>query len=310
MLAPLALLAVAQKVSPRSVSRLRGVLRVATYATVVGAVASGLVVHSAKADVAAEQLTLGRDLAPLADLLANAETVEVNGERAHVATVTTNDSLEKVLERFSTSCNDNASPLADGWKVVPAASQADARDAIAAVTVNREITNDEGTVTCIVRGEKSQASFMTAARAFVKTGELGEIGQMRYAYAKRGADGKTFVITAWTDSSFNVRALTPPAGQDAPGSDAEDVPRPVSSQRVLTTGVANMPFIARAYTTSESPSSVLAAYDRDMPARGWSCGALQDSESFERSCKKDGRRVAIVAMPKNGSTLVSISEQR
>ena len=88
MLAPLALYAIVRKASPRAASRMAGALRVATYLAAVSACGLGVTMRSAKADVAEEQITLGRDLAPLADLLQGERTVFVNGERAHVATVT------------------------------------------------------------------------------------------------------------------------------------------------------------------------------------------------------------------------------
>ena len=61
MLAPLALLAVARKVSPGSLSaqKIRGAMRVVAYFGAVSAFALGYAAHVAKADVAEEQMTLG-----------------------------------------------------------------------------------------------------------------------------------------------------------------------------------------------------------------------------------------------------------
>lgn len=310
MLAPLALLVLARKSSPRLASRIAGALRVTTYLAAVSAIGLGVSMHSAKADVAEEQISLGRDLVPLADLLQGERTVLVNGERAHVATTTSNDSLETVVDRFAKNCEENASPLSDAWKAVPGENQNEAHEAIASVAITRELHENEGTVMCMARGKNSGDSFMTSAREFVKSGNLGAIGQMRYAYAKRGADGKTFVMTAWTDDSFSVRALMPKNGEDAPGSDSENIPRPANAQRLLTTGIEKMPFVARAYKTTDAPGAVLAFYDREMATRGWSCAAPEGLENVARTCEKDSMHASIAATAQNATTLVSVSESR
>lgn len=310
MLAPLALYAIVRKASPRAASHLAGALRVTTYLAAVSAAGLGMTMHTAKADVAEEQITLGRDLLPLADLLQGGHIVFVNGERAHVATVTSDDSLETVVDRFAKNCAENASPLSDAWKAVPGENRNEAHDAIAAVAITRELHENEGTVMCMARGKNSRDSFLASAKEFTKTGDLGAIGQMRYAYAKRGADGKTFVMTAWTDDSFNVRALTPKAGEDAPGSDSDTIPRPEHAQRLLTTGIEKMPFVVRAYKSTDASVAVLALYDREMQARGWSCVAPEGLEGVARTCEKASMHASIAATSEKDATLVSISEAR
>lgn len=311
MLAPLALVLAASKSSPSLFSKARGAARVTTYFGAMVALAATLTMHGAKAEIAENQISLGRDLAPLADLLKEENTILVNGERAHVATATTHDSLETVLDRFSASCAANASPLSDAWKAVPEENRVDARDAIAAVATTKQITNDEGTVACIARGANSKASFIDAARAFAKSGDFGSIGQLRYVYAKRGADGTTFVMTAWTDDSFSVRALSPQNGADAAGDDSAIAPRPKNSQRILSAGVAGAPFAVRAYRTNDDAESVLGFYETTMHASGWSCVSPDGLARETRTCTKDGTQVTVVARKiENAQTMISISEIR
>jgi hypothetical protein len=310
MLAPLALVLAASKRSPSLFSRARGLARVTTYLGVMCAIAATVTMHSAKAELTENQISLGRDLAPLADLLKGQQTILVNGERAHVATTTTNDSLETVLDRFSDACTSNASPLSDGWKAVPEENRAEARDAILAAATTKQISKDEGTVACIARGKNSKASFMDAAREFTKTRDFGSIGQLRYVYAKRGADGTTFVMTAWTDDSFSLRAFSPENGTDAAGDDSALAPRPKNAQRILSAGVSGAPFAVRAYRTSDAPESVLGFYDAEMHAAGWSCAAADDSAKME-TCTKGNVEVSIAARrDEKNQTLVSISEIR
>ncbi|MEO8877607.1 MAG: hypothetical protein ABI461_18580 [Polyangiaceae bacterium] len=310
MLAPVAILLAARKYSPRTLSRMRGVGRVSLYLGALTVLAASLTVHGAKAEMAENQMSLGRDLAPLADLLKEESTISVNGERAHVSTTTTKDSLETVVDRFAANCAANASPLADGWKAVPQENREEARLAITAVATTHEIHGDEGTVACVARGAKSENSFLDAMRTFTKTGDFGAIGQMRYVYARRAADGTTFVMTAWTDDSFSIRALTPRNGEDAPGSDSALAPRPEHAQRILATAVEGAPFAVRAYKSADAPKAVLSFYDASLTKSGWSCAAPQSLESAMLSCAKDGVTVTVSAQANDGSTLVSLSEMR
>ncbi|HEX7664351.1 MAG TPA: hypothetical protein VF407_07575 [Polyangiaceae bacterium] len=310
MLAPLALLAVARKVSPGSLSaqKIRGAMRVVAYFGAVSAFALGYAAHVAKADVAEEQMTLGRDLMPLADLLKDEHTVLVNGEHAHVSTATTTDDVATVLDRFQASCEANASPLADGWKLAAEEDREKAKAAITGASVMRQATGTEGTLACIAKGARSGDSFLSATHAFAETGDLGSLGQVRYVYVQRGSDNTSFVLTAWTDASFSVKALTPKEGEDAPGTDSANAPRPPHAQRILATAIEKTPFVVRAYTSTDAPASVLGFYDAELPKTGWTCGAPSATEQITRSCTRGAVQLTIVAGTQNGKTLVSITE--
>jgi len=311
MLAPVAILLATRKYAPGAFARMRGLGRLSVYFGVLTAVAASFTAHGAKAEMAENQISLGRDLAPLADLLKEQHTISVNGERAHIATTTANESLETVLDRFSASCAANTSPLSDGWKIVGEKNRDAAREAITALTTTRHITGNEGTISCVARGAHSGNSFLDSMREFTKSGDFGAIGQMRYVYAKRAADGTTFVMTAWTDDNFSVRALTPKNGEDAPGSDSNLAPRPEHSQRILTTAIEGAPFAVRAYKSADAPQSILAAYDVSLPKSGWSCTSPQGMEPTMRSCAKEGVDLTIsVGKTDGGSSLVSIAEIR
>lgn len=310
MLAPLALYAVARKVAPGSLTtdRIRGAMRVIGYFGAISAFALGYALHVAKADVVQEQMTLGRDLAPLADLLKDEHTVLVNGERAHVSTAVTRDDVDAVLDRFEASCRENASPLADGWKLVQEKDREDAKKAITGASIMRQSTKTEGSLACIAKGKRSGDSFLAAAQGFAKSGDLGALGQMRYVYAQRGSDGTTFVLTAWTDDSFSLKALTPKAGEDAPGSDSANAPRPPHAQRIIATAIEKTPFVVRAYTSTDTPDAVLAFYDGELAKAGWACGSPAETATIARSCTRGGVELTVVAGDHDGKTLVSLTE--
>lgn len=69
--------------------------------------------------------------------------------------------------------------------------------------------DDEGVVLCLVSSESSGRELASALEAFTRTQDLGALGKMRYAYAKKTASG-THVLAAWTDEHF---ALGKPRGR-------------------------------------------------------------------------------------------------
>jgi hypothetical protein len=78
------------------------------------------------------------------------------------------------------------------------------------------------------------------------------------------------VIAAWTEGPFRFGALFPKGAGDAPGSDPSGAPRPDGSRRLLTASLESVPYGVRVYDAPGPAADVLAAYDRAMPASGWS----------------------------------------
>jgi hypothetical protein len=141
---------------------------------------------------------------------------------------------------------------------------------------------------------------------FLDTGDLGHLGDVRYVFAERNAEGLTHVVTAWTQGSFNLYSLFPAEG-DAPGSDLEDVPRPKRSVRLLTAGAEGVPYSARIYEAPGHPKGILATYDLRMIARGWK-PVLIDDKDHRRVYGRDGRHVYVLPKPDRGRTLVTLLE--
>lgn len=296
------------KATTKRLSRGRGMLRVAAYAAAVFAVATGCSIHSAKAAIGEQQLDLGRDLMPLADFLKESRVLEINGQRAHVATTSVQSDLTTVLDRYEGHCLGAKSVLSEGWKLAGEEDRHEAEAKLLKLTVSREENANEGTVACIVKGARSASSFTEAARAFAKTGDFGAFGKLRYVYAKRGSGGSTFVMTVWTDDTFELGKMLPQPGQDVAGGDLAEVPRPPQAQRIFVTALSGAPFSTRVYQSAVKPEAALAFYDDAMKASGWIDGVTDHSKPGRMYWKNGTEIVVAAGVDTRGETTVSIAE--
>lgn len=285
-------------------------LRVATYVAVVFGVAAGCSIHTAKASMHEQQLELGRDLLPLAEFLQESRVLTINGQSAHVASATVQSDLTTVLDRYESHCLLAKSPLSDGWKLASEEDRREAETKIGKLTVSREENPNEGTVACIVKGEHSASSFSEGMRTFAETGDFGAFGKLRYVYAKRGSNGSTFVMTVWTDDTFDLGKMLPQPGHDVAGGDLAEAPRPPQAQRIFVTALSGAPFSTRVYRTALKPEAAIAFYDDTMKNSGWAAGTgANASPPSGRVYWKNGTEVVVAAgLDARGQTTISVAE--
>ncbi|MEO6420275.1 MAG: hypothetical protein ABIP39_12740 [Polyangiaceae bacterium] len=278
------------------------------YAAAVFAVATGCSIHSAKAAIGEQQLELGRDLLPLAEFLQESKVLEINGQRAHIASTSVQGDLSAVLDRYEAHCLGAKSVLSEGWKLAKEEDRHEAEAKLLKLTVSREEKEDEGTVACVVKGARSAKSFTEAAQTFAKSGDFGAFGKLRYVYAKRGSGGSTFVMTVWTDDTFELGKMLPQPGQDVAGGDLAEVPRPPQSQRIFVTALSGAPFSTRVYQSAAKPEAALAFYDDAMKASGWIDGTTDHAGSGRVYLKNGTEIVVATRVDDRGQTSIAIAE--
>jgi hypothetical protein len=106
-------------------------------------------------------------------------------------------------------------------------------------------------------------------RKVAETGDLGALGDLRYAYVKAvKGQHKSRVVGVWTDGALNFTRMFPEKG-DVPGEESSMIPRPVASRRVFTITSDNAPYGIRRYESTESPDVIYATFDKQMAALGW-----------------------------------------
>jgi hypothetical protein len=295
--------------------RVMGLVRVTLYALVVSLGLGIWSFRSAKAEIGRSSLVLGRDLAQVADLLADPKVISMNGQPVRAATVVVPASTKEVLDRFEAHCKEAPGALGDAWTQVAkleAANHGSPFDALAKSAVSpgvvRHEARGEGVVMCLTKGTHTPGTIGEAMSLFRETHDLGTLGKLRYAYA-RPAGEKTLVLTVWTEDSFRLDALFPSSG-DAPGTDPPELERPPGSTRILSVSMANTPFGVFVYRSMETPGRVVEHYDARMKEKGWIVIVPPGAKSAsDHGYMKDGVVFTLAAgRDDDGGTLVSIGE--
>jgi hypothetical protein len=247
--------------------RIRGMARVMVYISCVTAVTGFVSVRHARGEFRSQTLEFGKKMSEIAQTAHNElTTIIFNGQRVHVGSATTNSAPEEVLKRYEEYCKTNAA--------APPLTSNDPKDKGLEKEGFQRIESPDGedgaVVVCFVKGTNSKTDIKAAARSFAENGDLGSFGELRYAYVRKGAHGKTLVLTAWTESSFNLLKIAPPSpDSDVAGEDFAEVPRVGGSIRMLSARAEGTPYAANVYRTKESPDKVLGFYDEVMQKKGW-----------------------------------------
>ncbi|MBT8470838.1 MAG: hypothetical protein HKN10_01625 [Myxococcales bacterium] len=145
---------------------------------------------------------------------------------------------------------------------------------------------DAGHVVCLDMGDAPR-DLRSLANGFVRfseTGDIGALGGLRYMRARRVSGApveQTLVLTVWADSPFNLFQMLPADDADAGGSDVPAVPRPRSSQRLLSAWEAGSPSGFVVYRVPNQSGADLVSFYRDeLSASGWTIIERHPSESI------------------------------
>jgi hypothetical protein len=260
-----------KKTSAARVHQRKGWLRVFAYGTALGVVCGLVSIKFARAEVIDNALVVGRQMTELANSSKNqALNVRMNGQEVVYASQLSHDSPEAILDRYERLCKENAAQSPEDWKDLGAKAPARTQGKAVAETggTMRGGSKDEGTVMCFVRSSTSKPKIGEALATFQATGELGAIGQLRYAYVRKTKKGGTHVLAMWTMDKFNVKEMFPEAG-DAPGEDFADLPRPADSRRLFSVQIAGAPYGLNVYESNEDPTLLASSIDQRLTKSGW-----------------------------------------
>ncbi|HSO00453.1 MAG TPA: hypothetical protein VLS89_19310 [Candidatus Nanopelagicales bacterium] len=297
-----------QASTPRRESRAKKLVRLGAYCSFVCLVVGGLSLRSAYGDVKEAALEIGSELGRLGDV-GEQRPIRLNGQPIFVSSTVQPIPLEELLDKVEERCEKDPMAVVDALPGLPEAARKELaerqRSRVAAGVVRHE-GHDRGMVACFMRpeGAAGVGSRVAALNAFVDTGDLGKLGNLRYVFAERTEDGRSHVVTAWTDGSFNLYDLVAADG-DTPGSDLEGVPRPLRSVRLLTASVDGVPYSVRIYDSGAPPEAIIAQYDRDLIERGWELLAAK-MKSQQRVYGREGAHLYVLPREDRGRTLVSL----
>jgi hypothetical protein len=297
--------------------RVRGAARVGGYVSFVCFVTGLLAARSVRADVGEQSLIVGRELSGLRDLVGGTHRVSINGEPVMVAEATVSMSAREVLDRVEGLCLENANGLgailADPANELPKATKDELSTiGVGRLGVLRTEKDGEGAIGCLAHpGDGGIRGLAERVTRFSKTLDLGDIGKLRYVYARPTKNGRTQVVTAWTDGAVRVDKIFPRDGSEPPGDDAADAPRPPNAKRLLTATVDSAPYGVRLYDADAPLSAVLSTYDEAMPKRGWrTVPEVSHDHPETRAYTREGVDLLIFAAAEGSRTSVAVIEMR
>ncbi|APR84485.1 Hypothetical protein A7982_09834 [Minicystis rosea] len=300
---------------PRREWRIKKLARLAVFGMTVSLGLGLVAARSVYGDVRSAAFSMGRELGQLGDV-GTKRPLKINGEPIFIASTTEDVSVKEVLDQTEARCKlasaGMAAELANLSESLKQKLPSDLGESRAA-GILRDDRGDSGVVACLIRDDGAPASGVAdiTARlgAMLKTGDLGAVGRLRYVFAEKTSTGRTHVVAAWTDGSFNLYALLPSAGKDAPGSDAQNAPRPPNAQRILSADIEGVPYAVRIYDSTATPAEIVKLYDTDMPGRGWSPAYGVPGEGpDQRAFTRPGADLMVITSRDGARTLVSIIE--
>lgn len=218
-----------------------------------------------------------------------ARALVLNGVQLAFRTQVVSAPMTEVLEHYESICLNRSAGFA-----IPLSVQS-ARSA------------EGGYVACLDTGQAS-ADLRSLAKRFIhfsRSGDLNALGGLRYAQARRvSGGGATFLFTMWADSSLDLFRMLSVQEGDAEGSDPVGVPRPPSSQRLLSSWEEERPsrvFVYRSPQTAEF--HVEAFYRNELLSKGWRLHERHPSESLDIngtkivSAERDQRTITVLSSP-------------
>jgi len=294
----------------REKTRWAAVIRLAAFLVAVGLFAFASLLHSVRADVTEVFLDVGSGVMdyPGASNDGVRELV-LNGVSVSFRTQMVDASLTDVLGHYQNLCTIRDGGLSEQLSALsgPHLRSGATPLVLPAMTTQAAHNDRSGYVACLDMGDAPRAFESLGHRflRFTSSGDLSEVGSLRYVFASRAeasSGNKTFVFTMWVDSGFDVSRILPAEGTDAEGSDLVGVPRLPSSQRILFAWESGQPSGVTVYRVAASSArEVESFYRSELPKNGWTIIERHASESVEidgahvLSAEREGRAITIVS---------------
>ena len=276
----------------RGLAALAPFLRLGVFLSAVCVLAVAVLLRSARADANEALWAVGSQIAGFPGAAhEEVRQLQLNGVRVSFRTQTVDASLAEVLAQYEATCGT-------------------------AIATQSARNDSAGYVACVDMGDAPQDLGALAKRflRFAETGDLREIGEPRYILARRvasGAKDKTFLLTMWAESGFNLYQMLPHDGADAAGRDLVGIPRPSGSQRILSAWEERQPSGVLVYrVVGRSAKALESFYRTELPRRGWTIIERNPSESIQidsirmLSAEKDNRLVTVLSDPGEASQTI------
>ncbi len=261
-----------------------------------------------EAEVREIMLGMGSELMAFpGDTPGQVRQLTLNGATIQMRTGSVNQPIDAVMDHYERMCTRRDGQLAqqieDLSQGLVQGEDGGAVDATAADGTLRWRSGPNGFVTCLDMGEDAVETEGLTARLskFVDSGDLSDVGHLRYLYATATSEGQTHLVTMWNDSELNIYEMFPTDGSDARGSDLDGIPRLEGSQRILSAQEDGRAYGVALYFSDKSVDEIDAFYRESMPDAGFTFMDAMAGEQVD----VEGSRV--MALRNEDNRLISLT---
>ena len=192
----------------------------------------------------------------------------LNGAQLHLVSASSKLSVSETLNRLEDVCQHRGGLVGAEQVLSRTHKPTDHASASWLHGAFREESTNEGFVACLdTGGSLGPAELAQRIHGFADTGNLAELGELRYVLARREGD-TTSALVLWTEGDFPLLRMFPDHG-DAPGADPLGVPRPNQAERVLSAAERDAPYSLTLYRVSSEPAAALGGYVNGLKQAGW-----------------------------------------
>jgi hypothetical protein len=236
---------------------------------------------------------------------AGPRTLALNGARVVVATGTSEQPLDAMLDHFEALCRRQSGGLRQVASRLFGSSVPMLLDGI---LVAREA--EVGLVACIDFGsaELSAEDLFRRLDQFSAEGDVSALGGLRMVRVQaQGA--RTFFVTVSNDGPWPLARMFGSDG-DCPGEDPRQIPRPTSAQRVLSAWQEGHATSIHTYRVPGTTDEVFATYATQLGTEAWRTmngDALVSGPAVQAALFTRGQESLVVQAQRDGQdTLISL----
>jgi hypothetical protein len=281
-------------------------LRVSAYLVLLGALIAALWLRSVSANANERALQFGRGLTAWGDTLGDSTSMQINGQEFVVTSVRSAASLDEIFARFAASCSQAQTDVVQKLGQPAPKSTTGSAGADDLNVFSFRSRAQDGAMFCFA-GANGVAALADGARRAAASGDLSELGPMRYLFA-RTAKQHVQALLVTNRGKLKLHELFPDG--DARGTDITSGIRPPQSVRVLSAQAAGSEHAVSSYRSSAPLASVLQGYETRLRGAGY---RLESLPSRGKSRVTPSVRIAtdasqafvISAGEEQGSTIVS-----
>jgi hypothetical protein len=240
-------------------------------------------------------------------IAAGTTSFALNGARMSLTTITRQESISALLDRFAMLCGRDSGGVSEQLDAL--GDQVPDGLRRGQFGVFRDQREREGVAACFARKDGGGLEeTLRRVQTLVESGDFASLGQLRLLWAREDGHGARHVLSVSSLGALPLDKMFPASG-DAPGRDLSFGVRPASARRLISAHVEGGKLEGALYESTLPPAQALAGYDAPMRRLGFQPGDLstvpREYVSGARVFLRHDETVLVFAQPHAGSTTVS-----